>query len=123
MSVLPRRQALAAFALFPLVAAGIVALTPTTDLPWWAWAWLATTAALSSVVAASYLPAPGVGLREQAGCSPCAALAGVYTLFAIVVHADAPTAPVTSAVATGLIAWSVFQRLRSTPTCATSPSA
>ncbi len=114
----PRRWAAAGVVLAVLLALSWVTLASYATA-WWSLPAWAATAVLSAVVLASYLPAPGGGLRLDLGCTPCAAVAALTVLLAYMSRASAPEDPTMAGVALLLLAAGVRQRLAGGAACAT----
>lgn len=117
----PRRRWLSAAAAFPLLVflfatAGTGGLAAAAA-SWWVWPWLILNSALASVVVASYLALPGTKKIIDAGCSPCAAVAGLALVAALMVHSSAPASPVMAVAASALTAFALRQRLADAGSC------
>lgn len=118
----PRRRWLLAAAVFPVfvfmfaAAGGGLAAAAAS---WWIWPWLILIGALAGVVVASYLAPPGTGKIIDVGCSPCAVMAGLAVVGALLVHSNAPASPFMATVATVLTAFALRQRLTDATACAT----
>lgn len=88
---------------------------------WWGWLSALMIAMLAAVVLASYLPTPGSGRLVDVGCSPCAAVAGMAVLFAVLARVSAPGSAVTAVIAALVLVAAVRQRLTDAAVCATPP--
>lgn len=117
----PRRRWLLAAAAFPALvllfaAAGSGSLA-AASASWWTWPWLILNGALASVVVASYLALPGTRKIIDVGCSPCAAVAGLALVGALMAHSSAPASPAMAVAASALTAFALRQRLADAGTC------
>lgn len=111
----PRRRWITAAFAAPALA-GLLAFTGRGHA-WWGWPSVLLTTALAALILASYLPAPSSGQLVDVGCSPCAAVAAVAVLFAVLVRAGAPDNPTTAIIATLLLLAAVRQRLADAAAC------
>lgn len=66
---------------------------------------------------ATYVPPSGTGLRPDLGCTPCAAVAAVSVLAAIVMLGSAPHDLSTAFWALGISVFGLAQRLNNPSTC------
>lgn len=115
----PRRRWVLAAAAFPVLVflfAGAGGLA-VSAAPWWTVPWLILISALASVVVASYLALPGTRKIIDAGCSPCAVVAGLALVAAMMGYSSAPASPVMAVVALALTAFALRQRLTSADSC------
>jgi hypothetical protein len=81
-----------------MVLAGLVALTAAATL-------------------ATYLPRPGTGARLDVGCTPCASVAAMTVPIAVVVLSMSPHDVPSAALALGVAAFGLRQRLTDPSTC------
>lgn len=113
----PGARWLVALATAVLVVLGQLAAAPRgACLPAWWWTATTATSALAGLVLASYLPVPGSGRRIEAGCTPCATLAGGLAAFAVVASLGS-VALGGSLIALVLGGVALYQRLNDVGTC------
>jgi hypothetical protein len=122
----PRRRWLLAAAVFPglviLFAAAGTGSLAASPASWWTWPWLVVNSALASVTVASYLALPGARKVIDVGCSPCAAVAGLALVAALMAHSSAPASPDMAVAASALTAFALRQRLTDANSCAAPAS-
>jgi hypothetical protein len=97
-------------------------LYASLGLPMWAWWAVPVTfvqGALAALVLASYLPAPGAGLRLDVGCTPCAAVAGMSVLGSLVMRETDPWHLGIAVVAISMLGYGVIKRITDAGTCPT----
>ncbi len=87
--------------------------------PAWAWAVTVLDGALGAGVLASYLPAPGSGRRLEIGCEPCATIAALGVVGALMLRASGPVDPTLAALSVFLLLAAARQRLTDTQACRT----
>lgn len=102
-------------AFLPLVSV-YVAEGPSPGV-WWAVPGALLSAALASMIVASYVPEPGSGRLIEVGCSPCAAVAGASILGSIILRDTRPADAGTAVVALLLLGLGLAQRLGGAGTC------
>lgn len=113
----PARRWVAAGALL----APMMLLYASVGLPlytWWGVPVTVLQAALAAVVVASYVPPPGSGRRVEAGCTPCAVIAGFSVLGSLVMRETDPWDLGIGLVAVLLLGYGVVKRVTDTGTCA-----
>ncbi|HEY8745044.1 MAG TPA: hypothetical protein VIU62_18300 [Chloroflexota bacterium] len=121
-------NALAAWPLRRRVAVGLIApvlfvlmvgtsggWAPATSPGWTAL--VAGVAFACATTLATYLPRPGIGLRPDLGCTPCAAIAAVTVLASFGLLSSAPHDVSTAVLALGVSAFGLVQRLNNPSTC------
>jgi len=114
---LRRRMAVVVIApaLFVLLAAASGGWALATSPGWTAL--VAMVALVCATTLATYLPSPGVGLRPDFGCTPCAAVAAVSVLASFGVLSSAPHDVSTAVLALGISVFGLVQRLNNPSTC------
>jgi len=106
---------LVAPALFVLMVAASGGWAPAAPAAWTAL--VALVAIVCATTLATYLPHPGTGLRPDLGCTPCAAVAAVTVLASFWLLSSAPHDVSTAALALGVSAFGLVQRLNNPSTC------
>lgn len=115
----PLRRRMTIVVLAPMLLALMVAVSGGWALatsPGWT-AVVVLIALSCATTLATYLPHPGTGLRVDVGCTPCAALAAVSVLGALIVLSSAPHEVSTAFLALGISAFGLVQRLNNPSTC------
>jgi hypothetical protein len=102
-------------ALFVLMVAASGGWAPATSPGWTAL--VAGVAFACATTLATYLPRPGIGLRPDLGCTPCAAVAAVTVLASFGLLSSAPHDVSTAVLALGVSAFGLVQRLNNPSTC------
>ncbi len=113
----PRRRWVAAAVLVPAVTVLFAVAGRGTSQAWWGWPAAALTGVPAAMVLASYLPRPGAGRRLDVGCSPCAAVAALTVLLAVMARSAAPTDPTTALIGVVLVGAGLRQRLSDAAVC------
>ncbi len=111
----PRRRWITATALLPAV--GLLCAGGGAPQPWWGWPAAVLTAVPAAMVLASYLPRPGTGRRLDVGCSPCAAVAALTVLLAVMARSTAPGDPTMALIGAVLVLAGLRQRLSDVAVC------
>jgi hypothetical protein len=101
--------------LFVLMVAAGGGWTLATSPGWTAL--VAGVALACATTLATYLPRPGIGLRLDFGCTPCAAVAAVTVLASFGLLSSAPHDVPTAILALGVAAFGLVQRLTNPSTC------
>jgi len=101
--------------LFVLMVATSGGWAPATSPGWTAL--VAGVAFACATTLATYLPRPGIGLRPDLGCTPCAAVAAVTVLASFGLLSSAPHDVSTAVLALGVSAFGLVQRLKNPSTC------
>lgn len=91
---------------------------PTLIHPAWSWPVATGYGLVSSLILASYVPAPGSGRRIEVGCSPCAVMAAVAVLAAILLRSADPTSGLRAALCGVVLLAGLRQRLADASSCA-----
>ena len=117
----PRRRWAALVAALPVLAVlfDAVGASSVGGSPWWAWPLVAVDALLAATVLSSYVPAPGSGRLVDVGCSPCATVAGLTVVLALMARSAAPADATMGAISALLLLAGVRQRLGDATACAT----
>jgi hypothetical protein len=101
--------------LFVLMVATSGGWAPATSPGWTAL--VSGVAFACATTLATYLPRPGIGLRPDLGCTPCAAVAAVTVLASFGLLSSAPQDVSTAVLALGVSAFGLVQRLKDPSTC------
>ena len=113
----PRRRVLSALAAAPLVGAALAAVGGGLPGPV-GWAVLVGVASLiGAATLASYVPMRGTGRRLDIGCTPCAVVAALTLVGAAGILGGSPHDAASAALAVGLVAFGLLQRMTDPETC------
>jgi len=113
----PRRRILVGVAVSPVVGAGLAAVGGGLPGPTGWTALVAVAALIGAATLASYVPMPGTGRRLDIGCTPCAVVAALTLVGAAGILGGSPHATSAAALAVGLVAFGLLQRMTDPETC------
>ncbi len=115
----PRRRWVTAAVALPglTLAFGFAGHRAGVALPAWTWPVAVGLAVVGALIVASYVPAPGTGVRLEVGCTPCAVVAAGAVVMALIFRSGAPADPARALLGAAVLALGLHQRLTDPDRC------
>ena len=113
----PRRRVLSGLLAVPVVGAALAGVGGGLPGPvGWA-ALVGVASVIGAATLASYVPMRGTGRRLDIGCTPCAVVAALTLVGAAGILGGSPHDAASAALAVGLVAFGLLQRMTDPETC------
>ncbi|HUX72009.1 MAG TPA: hypothetical protein VMV41_15935 [Cellulomonadaceae bacterium] len=117
----PRRRVLSGLAAVPVVGAALAAVGGGLPGPVGWTALVGVASVIGAATLASYVPMRGTGRRLDIGCTPCAVVAALTLVGAAGILGGSPHDAASAALAVGLVAFGLLQRMTDPETCPVPP--
>lgn len=117
----PRRRIVVGLVTSPVIGVGLATVGGGLPGPAGWTALVAVAALLGGATLASYVPVPGAGRRLDIGCTPCAVVAALTLVGAAGILGGSPHAASSAALAVGLVAFGLLQRMTDPESCPVPP--